>query len=448
MAAPPPVAQARHRADARAIFAAAVAAVDPAGLVRQALTLEGGDLGVGGHRFDLTDDARLVVVGAGKAAAAMAAAAEGVLGDRIAVGAINTKYGHGRPLQRIETVECAHPLPDEAGVGGSRRILELVAGLRPCDVVLCLFSGGGSALMPAPAEGITLEEKGRMTALLLACGATIDELNAVRKHLSRIKGGLLARRAAPARVASLLVSDVIGDPLHTIASGPTAADPTTFADGLRLLDRYDLRARAPAAVVERFERGAAGALPETPKPGDPALAAVVNRIVGSNAIALAAARDEARRRGYQPLVLSSRIAGDTRQVAGVHAAIAAEIAASGQPVAPPACVISGGETTVALRGDGRGGRNQEFALAAALALAGTTGITVFSAGTDGTDGPTDAAGAVADGNTVERAAARGLSAAQMLERNDSYPFFEGLGDLVLTGPTGTNVMDLRLLLVS
>lgn len=438
----------RHRQDARAIFAAAVAAADPASLVRGALSVRDGALQACGHRFDLARESRLVVVGAGKATPAMAAAAEEVLGDRIDAGAINTKYGHARPLQRIETVEGGHPLPDAAGVAGSRRILQLVGDLGPNDLALCLFSGGGSALMPAPAAGITLRQKSETTALLLACGATIDELNAIRKHLSAVKGGLLARRAAPARVVCLLVSDVIGDPLHTIASGPTAPDPTTFADCLGLLDRYDLRARVPSVVAERLARGAAGALPETPKPGDPALAAVVNAVIGNNAIALAAARDEARRRGYTPLVLSSRIAGETRDVAAVHAAIAEEVAATGQPVAPPACIISGGETTVTLRGTGRGGRNQEFALAAALRLRGTAGVTAFSCGTDGTDGPTDAAGAVADGDTVARAAARGLSAAEALARNDAYPFFAGLGDLVVTGPTGTNVMDLRLLLVS
>ena len=439
---------ARRRQDGLAIFRAALDAVEPATLVRQALALEDDQLRIGAHSLALAPGARLFVVGAGKATPAMAAAAEEVLGERLTAGAINTKYDHAVPLHRIETVECGHPLPDAAGVAGSKRILQLVDGLRAEDVVLCLFSGGGSALMPAPAEGLSLEQKGATTDALLRCGATIDELNAIRKHLSAIKGGRLAQRAAPARVAALMVSDVIGDPPHTIASGPTAADPTTFADCLALLDRYQLRDLVPAAVVAHLERGGAGEIPETLKAGDPVLATVLNLVVGNNALALTAARDEAQRRGYQPLVLSSRIAGETREVAGVHTAIAAEVASSGQPLAAPACLISGGETTVTLVGNGKGGRNQEFALAAALQLQGTTHITVLSCGTDGTDGPTDAAGAIADGDTVTRAADLGLSAADHLQRNDAYPFFQALDDLVISGPTGTNVMDLRLLLVS
>ena len=436
-----------HRRDGLAILRAAIAAVEPGPLLRRVLTLQGSELVAGGHRLPLPGDCRVVVVGAGKATPAMASAVEAVLGPRLTAGAINTKYGHALDLKTIETVECGHPLPDAPGVAGTRRMLRLVDGLRPHDVVLCLLSGGGSALMPAPADGISLEEKVAATDAFLRCGATIDELNAVRKHLSAVKGGQLARRAAPARVVSLMISDVIGDPAHTIASGPTSADPTTFGDCLRLVDRYRLRDALPAAVVRRLERGAGGHLPETPEAGDPAVASALNLVAGNNALAVAAAREEALRLGYHTLVLSTTIAGETREVAGVHAAIGAEVARSGQPVAAPACVISGGETTVTLRGDGKGGRNQEFALAAALALEGAGGITVMSAGTDGTDGPTDAAGAVADGTTVARAAAAGLAAAGHLEGNDAYPLFAALGDLIVTGPTGTNVMDLRLVLV-
>lgn len=438
---------ARHRGDALAILRAAIAAVEPGELVGRALSLQGTGLVAGDHRLPLAHDSRIVVVGAGKATPAMAAAAEAVLGPRLTAGSINTKHGHRLSLATIRTVECGHPLPDDAGVEGTRRMLRLVDGLGPDDVVLCLFSGGGSALMPAPANGIRLEEKVAVTDALLRCGATIDELNAVRKHLSEVKGGQLARRAAPARVVSLMISDVIGDPVHTIASGPTCADPTTFEDCLRLVDRYRLRPALPASVVARFERGAAGHLPETPGAEDPSVQAALNLVIGNNSLALDAAREEAVHRGYRTLVLSTRIAGETREAAGFHAAIAAEIVLSGQPVPYPACLISGGETTVTLRGGGKGGRNQEFALAAALGLEGTTGITVMSAGTDGTDGPTDAAGAIADGTTLARAAAAGLSAGDHLERNDSYPFFEALGDLIVTGPTGTNVMDLRLMLV-
>ena len=436
-----------HRRDAQAILQAAIAAVEPGPLVRRVLSLQGSELVAGDHRLPLADDSRVVIVGAGKATPAMAAAAEAVLGPRLTAGVINTKYGHALGLKTIDTVECGHPLPDASGVAGTQRMLQLVDGLGPGDVVLSLLSGGGSALMPAPAEGISLEEKVAATDALLRCGATIDELNAVRKHLSGVKGGQLARRAAPARVVSLMISDVIGDPVHTIASGPTSADPTTFGECLGLIDRYGLRHALPGAVLSRLERGADGDLPETPAAGDPALESALNLVVGNNALAVTAAREEALRRGYHTLVLSTTIAGETREVAGVHAAIAAEIARSGQPLATPACAISGGETTVTLRGDGKGGRNQEFALAAALALEGAEGITVMSAGTDGTDGPTDAAGAVADGTTVARAAAAGLQAPGHLDGNDAYPLFEALGDLIVTGPTGTNVMDLRLVLV-
>ncbi|MDA0333778.1 MAG: glycerate kinase [bacterium] len=437
----------RRREDGLAIFSAAVAAVDPFVLVRANLHLGDGDLRVGPHTIPLTDTGRVIVVGAGKATPAMARAVEHALGDRIHCGSINTKHGHAVALTRITTVECSHPIPDADGVAGARGILQLLQGLTQQDVVLCLFSGGGSALMPMPAPGLSLDHKGRTTAALLACGATIDEINAIRKHLSGIKGGWLARRAMPARVVSLMMSDVINDPVDTIASGPTAADPTTFADCLKIVARYGIAGVIPAEVMHHLETGASGQLPETPKPGDPAFERTTNLVIGNNTLALAAAQSEAARRGYQPLILSSRIAGETRHIASMHVAIAREVAATGQPLPPPACLISGGETTVTLKGNGKGGRNQEFVLAAALDLVGCDGITVLSCGTDGTDGPTDAAGAIADGSSVARAACAGLQASEYLLCNDSYRFFAQLDDLVITGPTGTNVMDLRLLLV-
>jgi hydroxypyruvate reductase len=313
--------------------------------------------------------------------------------------------------------------------------------------VICLISGGASALLPAPAPPITLEEKQQVTRLLLACGATIHEINAVRKHISEVKGGQLARLAYPARVLSLLLSDVIGDPLDVIGSGPTAPDASTFADALAVLDKYGLRERVPAPVRERLERGAAGEIPETPKADDPVFQRTQNLIVGNNRTAVDAAAKIARVFGFRPLVLSTMIEGETREVARVHAAIVREILASGRPARPPVCLISGGETTVTLRGNGLGGRNQEFVLAAAIELAGLPDVVVLSGGTDGTDGPTDAAGAIADGATLARAERIGLDARRMLAENDSYHFFEPLGDLIKTGPTNTNVMDLRLLLV-
>jgi hydroxypyruvate reductase len=339
--------------------------------------------------------------------------------------------------------QCGHPVPDERGVAGAERIAQNAEAAGPGDLVICLVSGGASALLPLPAAGITLEEKQATTRLLLASGATIHQINSVRKHISRIKGGQLARLSSPAHVESLLLSDVIGDDLDVIGSGPTAPDASTFAAAGAVLDRYQIRRRVPSAVRRRIEQGAAGEIPETPKPADPLFARVRNTVVGGNRLALDAAARAARQLGYRTLILSSTIQGETRDIARMHAAIAREIAAAGRPIRPPACIITGGETTVTIRGDGLGGRNQEFVLAAALEIAGIPGVVVFSAGTDGTDGPTDAAGAIADGQTL----ARNPDAQLFLDRNDSYHYFQPLGDLVVTGPTNTNVMDVRLILI-
>jgi glycerate 2-kinase len=419
--------------DALAIFRAALKAAGPAGAVARAL--EAG-------RYDRYR--RIFVIGAGKAGATMAQAAERALGRRIEAGLINTKYGHLARLRRIELNECGHPVPDEPGVEGARRIAAMAESAGPDDLVICLVSGGASALLPLPAEPVTLAEKQETTRLLLASGANIHEINAVRKHISRIKGGQLARLAAPAAVESLLLSDVIGDDLDVIGSGPTAPDASTFARALEILDKYAIRGKVPAAVRQRLEAGAAGEVPETPKPGDEVFRRVRNRVIGSNRLAVDAAAAHARALGYRTLVLSTFIEGETREIARMHAAIAREIVHSGRPVKPPACIVTGGETTVTLRGDGKGGRNQEFVLAAAIDIAGLDGVAVLSAGTDGTDGPTDAAGAIADGRTLER----NPCAAQFLANNDAYRYFEPLGGLVVTGPTGTNVMDVRIVLVS
>ena len=432
---------------AREIFDAAVRAADPGKCVSEAIDLGVSQLRILNRSYSFDQFTTVIVIGAGKATPAMAAAVEETLGDRVAGGAINTKYDHALPLQRIHTTECGHPLPDAAGIRGTEEMVRLLEEADERTLVLCLFSGGGSALMPAPAAGLTLEQKQDTTRLLLECGATIDEINAIRKHLSRVKGGLLARLARPAAVVSLMISDVIGDRLDTIASGPTYPDTTTYSDCLGILERYDLIDRLPAAVLAHLKAGEIGKVADTPGADDPCFERAVSVVVGNASIALEAAKVTAQKLGYRPLVLSSSIAGETREVAGVHAAIAREIAATGQPLAPPACLISGGETTVTIKGKGKGGRNQEFALAAAIELRGCSGITVLSGGTDGTDGPTDAAGAIADGDSVRRAEDLGLSASATLDDNDSYPFFEALDDLVITGPTGTNVMDLRLFLV-
>ncbi len=437
-----------QREDARSIFAAGLAAAEPGHCMHRILTLDGEQLHCGSRHIDLDSISTLRIVGAGKATAAMAAAAEEILGDRIEAGAINTKYGHALDLNRIETFSAGHPVPDEAGVAGTQRQLELVQGLDPNALVICLFSGGGSALLPAPALGLTLAEKQDTTRLLLACGATIDEINALRKHLSAVKGGLLARAAAPARVLGLMLSDVIGDPLDTIASGPTHPDSTTFSDCLELVDRYNLRRELPERVRQRLEDGSQGQISETPKRSDPCFAQTENLVIGNSTLAIAAATEQARTLGYEVLVLTSRLQGEAREAAAALAAIAQEVATANRPIARPACIIAGGETTVTLRGDGKGGRNQELALAAALHLDGWSTITLLSGGTDGTDGPTDAAGALVDGETLTRARAQDLEARTFLDRNDSYSFFKTLNDLVVTGPTGTNVMDLQIILIT
>ncbi|SMC27799.1 glycerate 2-kinase [Desulfacinum hydrothermale DSM 13146] len=430
------------RTDLEAIFRAGLAAVDPEAAVRRHVTCEGSQLGLGNRTVDLNTIRHVFVVGAGKGTAPMAKALEDLLGDRIQEGAITVKYGHGLPLGKVQVMEAAHPVPDEAGVEATETLLKVVQKAGEEDLVLTAFSGGGSALTPAPVTPLTLGEKQETTRLLLACGATIQEINAIRKHLSRIKGGGLARAAHPARTFSLILSDVIGDPLDVIASGPTAPDPSTFQDCLDILDRYGLVHQAPPRVVSVLREGRDGRRPETPKPGDAVFQRVENLIVGSNLTALLAARQEAERRGYRCLVLTSRLEGEAREAAKAIAAIAKECAATGTPVGPPACLLFGGETTVTLRGDGKGGRNQEVALACALALEGWEGIFVLSAGTDGTDGPTDAAGAFADGTTAAEARRMGLSPHLFLDRNDAYRFFQKTGGLLITGPTRTNVMDL------
>lgn len=416
------------RRHALAIFRASLAAADPESAVERHLAT-----------LKLKRYRRIFVVGAGKAGASMAKAAERVLGKQIAAGYVNVKDGHTARLSRIELNECGHPVPDERGVDGARRIAEIAGQAGESDLVICLVSGGASALLPAPVPPITLEEKQSVTRLLLASGANIHEINAVRKHISAIKGGQLARLAAPADVESLLLSDVIGDDLDVIGSGPTAPDASTFGTAVGILEKYRIFDRVPASVRDRLT----GVAPETPKPGDSLFKHVRNTVVGSNRLALDAAAAKATELGYRTLILASEIEGETRDVARMHAAVAREIVRYGRPVRRPACIVTGGETTVTLKGEGLGGRNQEFVLAAAIDIAGLDGVVVLSAGTDGTDGPTDAAGAIADGSTLKRKP----DARRFLEANDSYHYFEALDDLIKTGPTNTNVMDVRLVMV-
>jgi glycerate 2-kinase len=439
--------ESKLRRNAVSIFKAALKAADPAQAVLRHLAVRDGVLTAGKRRYKLDNFDRVLVLGAGKASAMMAKAVEKVLGKRVSAGLVNVKYGHLAPLKRVELNECGHPVPDEAGVAGAERIAAFAAEAGERDLVICVMSGGGSALLPMPADPITLDQKQATTRLLLECGASIHEINAVRKHISGIKGGQLSRLAWPATVVSLMLSDVIGDDFDVIASGPTASDSSTFASATGLLEHYGIFRKIPAAVRKRLEQGCAGKIADTPKQGAPELARTQNLVVGSNRLAADAAVAQARKLGFKTLVLSTFVEGETKDVARMHAAIAKEILSSGRPLKTPACVITGGETTVTIRGKGLGGRNQEFALAAALDIAGMPGTVILSGGTDGSDGPTDAAGAIADGKTISRATAGGLDPLAYLGNNDSYHFFEPLGDLLKTGPTNTNVMDLRLVLV-
>lgn len=436
------------RKDAIRIFMAGVAAVEPGRAVRSHLKLEGDILLAGQHRIPLTPRGRVFVVGAGKAGAPMAGAVEEILGEWVYRGLVVVKFGHLWPVERVTILEAGHPLPDEEGVKAAAKLLELLEETTEHDLVVCLLSGGGSALLPSPAPPVTLADKQKVTSLLLESGAEIGEINCVRKHLSLLKGGGLARAANPARVLTLILSDVVGDPLDVIASGPTVGDPTTFADALDILDKYNLLERTPDTIRTHLTQGMEGKHPETPTSGDAVFSGVINLLIGTNTIAIQAAEETARALGYQTNVLSATVTGETREAAAAHAAMTREIAFTGQPVTRPTCLLSGGETTVTIRGTGKGGRNQEFVLAAAIGIEGVPGTVVLSGGTDGTDGPTDAAGAVADGTTVGRAKTVGMDAVAYLNNNDAYPLFEKLGDLLITGPTLTNVMDLRVILIS
>ncbi len=444
---------AKLKKDALAIFKAALAAVEPARAISQSMARSGNTLKIQSGKkvvkaIDLKKINRIFLVGAGKATAPMAKAVEKILGSRLERGVISVKKGHGLALKKTTVLEAAHPVPDAAGVKAAEKIKALLDETQPDDLVFSLISGGGSALLPLPAIDIKLKEKQSVTKMLLGCGATIHEINAVRKHLSQVKGGQMARLAAPAMVVNLMLSDVVGDEMDTIASGPFVPDRSTFEEVAIILAKYKLMKKVPPAVRNHLKKGLTGQVPETPNADDPIFKKITNLIVGSNYISLLAAESEAKAKGYKPLILSSTIEGETREVARVHAALAREVKASGHPIKRPACLISGGETTVTIKGKGKGGRNQEFALAAALDLDGIEDMLVFSAGTDGTDGPTDAAGAMVDGTTCSRAAQAGMSPLKHLNDNNAYPFFEALGDLVMTGPTRTNVMDVRFVLVA
>jgi glycerate 2-kinase len=425
------------RVVAEAIWQAALAAGEVGPLIRRSFQRRGDMVQVGDRAVDLSRIDRVFVFGCGKAGAAMALAVEDLLCDRISAGFVVVKDGHLAATRAVVLAEAGHPVPDARGVQAARRLLELASGAAADDLVIVLVSGGGSALTPAPAADVSLAEKQTVTRSLLAAGAAIGELNTVRKHLSRFKGGQLARAAAPALVVTLVLSDVIGDPVDVIASGPTAPDPTTFQEALNILRMRGLLADAPFSVRQRLQAGARGEVLETPKPRDPIFGRVGHVIIGNNQLVVDAAVERARSLGYHSEVLTRELQGEARHMAQV-------LVERARALEPPACLIAAGETTVTVRGRGRGGRCQEFALAAALIIEGDNSLTVLAAGTDGTDGPTDAAGAVVDGSTITRGRQAGLDMQAALDDNDSYRVLRATGDLIVTGPTNTNLLDLYL----
>ncbi len=430
------------------IFNSALSAADPYNAVKRAIRIEGDQLLAGEEAYDLRNYERVLAVGAGKGTALMAQAVEDVFGDRIDDGVIIVKYGHTRPLNRIREIEASHPLPDEAGVKGTEEIIETLKDSDEKTLVICLLSGGGSALLVSPAEGISLKDKQMTTDILLKAGTSIDELNAVRKHLSRVKGGRLASIAYPATVITLILSDVIGDRLDVIASGPTVPDRSTFMDAVKVIEKYNLVKKLPNKVLSILLDGIAGKLPDTPKAGEDCFKKGSPVIVGSIRQAINAARNAANKLGFDTEIVTDKLQGEAREAA-VYLADLAKMVRSSRKGGKPMCLLSGGETTVNVKGSGKGGRNQELALAFALEIEGVDGITLLSAGTDGTDGPTDATGAIVDGETIHFARKLGVDPEKYLENNDSYNFFKKIdeGHHLITGPTGTNVMDVQIIMV-
>jgi glycerate 2-kinase len=431
------------REDAISIFNAAVAAVQPSSLMQQHVQLRDSVLTVCNKTFALPAGRPVWVFGAGKAAAAMARALESILTDVVLQGIIITKYEHALTLQHLQVAEAGHPLPDENGVLATAQMVSQLKAVQPGDVVLFLLSGGASALLADYPEGASLTQVQEVFELLLKSGADIHEMNVVRKHLSAVKGGQLALLANTTAWCSLILSDVVGDDLSIIGSGPTVADPSTFADAARILDRYNLTTRLPAAIHDHLQKGIAGSITETPKPGHPELALWHNFLIGSNAIALDAAKKRATDLGYETQILTSGAKGEAAMLAAQLVTAARDWTGS-----RPACLLMGGESTVTVTGNGLGGRNQHLALAAGILLTTQPGIAILSAGSDGTDGPTDAAGAITDYALMINAAAKGVDAAHYLGQHDAYHFFEKAGGLIKTGPTQTNVMDIMLAMIS
>ncbi len=437
-----------RKKDILSIIESAVSAVDTQKAIKEIIHLHRSALTIEKNKHDLDLYKNIYVIGGGKASCPMASAIEDVLGDRLSGGVVVTKYGHKQKnLSKIEIIEAGHPIPDENGIKGVNKILELLKDIKRGDLIFILLSGGASSLLPAPAGNISINDKKIITDLLLKSGATIDETNAVRKHLSRLKGGQLASLLYPAESICLILSDVIGDRLDVIASGLTVPDASTFREAVDVLKRYSIWNNIPRPVMNHLLKGLKGEVAETPKSANPAFKRVKNIIIGNNKAAAAEAEKKARELGYNTMVISTYIEGEAKEIGKVFGAIVKEIAESERPLKRKACIIAGGETTVTVKGKGKGGRAQEFALSASMMINGLKDVAIVAVGTDGTDGPTDAAGAISDGTTISRALEMGIDAREYLENSDSYHFFKKLGDLIITGPTNTNVNDLYMAFV-
>ena len=435
--------------DALFIIKSAIDSVKPEQLFRDQIRLNDNILHIRNKEFNLTEFKSIYIIGAGKASAFMAESLEKILGDRISGGVVVVKYGHGAHTRKVRVFEGGHPIIDENSVKGTKNILETVNRVGENDLVICLLSGGGSALLEKLPPNITLNDLQETFRLLLECGAAIEEINMVRKHLSEVKGGQLARRISPATCITLIISDVIGDPIESIASGPTEADPSTFKDAWEVISKYKLENRLPESINEYLQNGAKGKLQETLKPGDSIFNKVHNIILGNNLLSLLEAEKAAKSFGFNTLILSSQIQGEAREVAKAFAGVVQEIFSTERPISRPACLIMGGETTVTIRDKGKGGRNQELALASLIALKSVNDeYFLISCGTDGTDGPTDAAGGIASPEIWQKTKELGLNPQVFLDQNDSYNFLRQVDGLITTGPTGTNVMDIMMALVA
>jgi len=439
--------QQRFRKDAMKVFWQAIESVNPENAINKNVKLTYQRLHVGEKAIDLDKTGKIYVIGAGKASAFMAKAIENLFFKRIAGGLICIKHDHGTPLHYMKVMEAGHPVPDENSLLAARRTLQLLKSCQPSDIVICLLSGGASAIWALPADPITLDEKKRANQLLLKCGANIHEVNAVRKHLSQIKGGRLAQTAYPIKLLTLAISDVVGDNLSSIGSGPTVGDPSTFKTALEVVNNYGLPAHLPQSILDYLWAGAKGEIRETPKPSDPIFKNNIELVISSNRQALQTAEQTGRYLGYKTKIMSDKLVGEARQIGSNLIEQARQLAVTRGLDDPPMMLIYGGETTVTVKGSGNGGRNQELVLAAALQMENLENVLIASVGTDGTDGPTDAAGAFADNKTLTKGAEAGINAQESLDNNDSYHYFDRVGDLIKTGPTGTNVMDIQLIII-